>query len=101
MGQSNNIDENKNTFRELHLDVDYYQTMLDDPQLSEDQKRELIETLWNIVIQFIDLGFGIHPFQQAKAEHADDTTEITLSELIGEFADQEREKESEPEGVAE
>ena len=32
-----------------------------DSDLSDDQKRELIETLWSIVIAFVDLGFEVGP----------------------------------------
>ncbi len=50
----------------LSLDVDYYQSFLDDTDIPEDKKRELIETLWSIVVSFVDLGFGVHPVQLAK-----------------------------------
>lgn len=49
----------------LQLDVDYYQSFLDDEDLSEAQKKELLETIWNIVVTFVDLGFGIEPVQVA------------------------------------
>lgn len=49
----------------LTLDVDYFQGFLDDPDISEDEKRELIEVIWSIVVSVIDLGFGVHPVQQA------------------------------------
>lgn len=50
----------------LGIDIDYYQSMLDDADIPEDKKREFVETLWSIVVQFVDLGFGIHPLQQAN-----------------------------------
>ncbi|WP_373354477.1 hypothetical protein [Pseudoroseicyclus sp. CXY001] len=34
---------------------------LEQSDLSEDQKREFIETLWSIILAFVDLGFGIAP----------------------------------------
>ncbi len=49
----------------LTIDWDLYGHYLEDSDLSDDQKRELIQTLWNIVVGFVDLGFGIHPVQQA------------------------------------
>lgn len=55
----------QNNFKSLTLDVDYYQSFLDDADIPEDKRRELIETLWQIVVNFIDLGFGIHPLQQS------------------------------------
>ena len=50
--------------RRLEIDVEKYQALLDDPSLTEDQKRQLIEALWSIIVAFVDLGFGVHPMQQ-------------------------------------
>lgn len=49
----------------LTIDWELYGEYLEDSDLSDDQKREFIETLWSIVIAFVDLGFGVHPVQQA------------------------------------
>ncbi len=50
----------------LTLDVALYENYLTDSDLSEDQKREFLETLWSIIVAFVDLGFGVHPLQQAS-----------------------------------
>lgn len=50
----------------LSVDVEYYQRFLDDPDLSDAQKKELIETLWGIVCEFVMIGFHVHPVQQAQ-----------------------------------
>ena len=55
----------------LTLDVNYYQSFLDDTDIPEDKKRELIETLWSIVVSFVDMGFGVHPVQLAKQAGAE------------------------------
>ncbi len=47
----------------LEVDLDYYQSYLDDLDISEEQKREVIEALWTIVVAFVDLGFGINTVQ--------------------------------------
>lgn len=49
----------------LEIDLDHYQNYLDDPSLSADQKKEIIEALWTIITAFVELGFGVHPAQQA------------------------------------
>lgn len=49
----------------LSIDWELYGTYLEASDLSDEQKREVIEALWSIVISFVDLGFGIHPVQQA------------------------------------
>ncbi|QBK29800.1 hypothetical protein [Roseitalea porphyridii] len=58
----------------LTLDVALYQEYLDDAELSAEQKQEFIETLWNIIVAFVDLGFGIDSVQTVldEAEHGDD-----------------------------
>lgn len=49
----------------LSLDTEYYQSMLDGMDISKEQKQEFIEALWQIVVTFVDLGFGIESTQQA------------------------------------
>lgn len=51
----------------LHLDVDFYQSILDDADIPDTDKRALIETLWQIITAFVDLGFGVHPLQDYDA----------------------------------
>jgi len=68
----------------LSIDWDLYGTYLEDSDLSDEQKREFIETLWSIVVSFVDLGFGIHPLQQALpdgCEQLSDLSEILASDL--------------------
>lgn len=50
--------------RVLTLDFARYEAMLDDPDLSEEQRLEFLETLWSIIVSFVDLGYGVHPMQQ-------------------------------------
>lgn len=42
----------------LPLDVKKYQRHVEDFDLTEEQKVELLETLWSIMAAFVDLGFG-------------------------------------------
>lgn len=52
----------------ITLDVALYESYLEGSDLSEDDKREFLETLWNIVISFVDLGFEVHPVQLAQED---------------------------------
>lgn len=75
----------------LGLDLDYYQAFLDDVDISDAQKVELIETLWQIVVNFIELGFQIHPLNLAQAETnqgaiGKDEAACALERVIGDFA---------------
>lgn len=63
-----NSDSSETDYSALTLDVGLYQDYLDDPSLSEEDKCELIAALWSIVVSFVDLGFGIHPLQQAQKD---------------------------------
>ena len=48
------------------VDYERYEHFLKDTDLSETQKREFLQALWQIIVGFVDLGFGVHPAQQAK-----------------------------------
>ena len=50
----------------LTVDYERYAHLLDDPELSEEQKRELLQALWEIICTFVSIGFGVHPAQQAQ-----------------------------------
>ena len=43
----------------LSIDWQLYADALDQSDLTDNEKREFIETLWYIVVSFVDLGFGI------------------------------------------
>jgi hypothetical protein len=53
----------------LEIDLDHYQSYLDDPALTPDQKEEILGALWTIITAFVELGFGVHPVQQACGKH--------------------------------
>jgi len=48
----------------LSIDWEAYLPFFEDEDISDEEKRELIEALWSIMVSFVDLGFGIHPVQQ-------------------------------------
>jgi hypothetical protein len=49
----------------LTVDVALYQSYLEDSGLSEAQKEEFLRALWCIVVSFVELGFNVHPLQEA------------------------------------
>ena len=68
----------------LTLDVEYFQSLLDDSDAPEAEKRKLIEELWSIIVGFVDLGFGIHPVQQAnptRSELANDSIAKLIADI--------------------
>lgn len=71
MDNTNNVNDAVNnavqekTHRRLEVDVDRYQEYLDDPALSEAERAQIIKALWVIISGFVELGFDVHPAQQA------------------------------------
>lgn len=39
--------------------------------LNEEQSRELLETLWNIMVMFVDLGFRVDPVSLACGQNGE------------------------------
>lgn len=71
----------------ITIDVDYYQRAIDDPDVSEERKRELIQIIGNIVMCFIDLGFGVHPVQLAQQEKRQEQKQQSEKEQLLERSD--------------
>lgn len=45
----------------LRFDWTDWLPYLEDQDIPEEQKREIIETLWSIVVAFVDLGWQLNP----------------------------------------
>jgi hypothetical protein len=48
----------------LTVDVEKYQAMLDGSGLTEEEKKQVLEALWSIIVNFVELGFEVHPLQE-------------------------------------
>lgn len=72
----------------LRFDWTDWLPYLEDQDIPDEQKRELIETLWRIVGAFVDLGWQINP----KAEFAGEALDL---KAILESVDQGKAKEAE------
>ena len=51
--------------RRVEIDIEKYQAYLDHSGMDDAQKEEWLNALWTIIVAFVDLGFGVHPAQQA------------------------------------
>jgi len=60
----------------LTIDWELYGKYLDESDLSDAEKRKFLETLWSIVVSFVDLGFGVHPVQQVTGDNCENHAEI-------------------------
>ncbi|RLK00689.1 hypothetical protein [Ruegeria conchae] len=58
----------------LSVDVERYQHFLDESDLTEVQKAEFLQSLWNIMMSFVELGFGVHPLQEVCGKDAGTST---------------------------
>ncbi|OIQ43711.1 MAG: hypothetical protein BM558_10805 [Roseobacter sp. MedPE-SW] len=59
----------------LTIDWDAYLPFFEDEDISDEHKRDLIEALWANMVSFVDLGFGVHPVQQACGQ------DVSLAEM--------------------
>lgn len=55
----------------LRFDWQDWLPYFDDPDVPLEQKREMIETLWSLVLSFVDLGFDLNPIQISCGEALD------------------------------
>tara|TARA_Y100000780_G_C13576761_1_gene375125 strand:+ start:565 stop:882 length:318 start_codon:yes stop_codon:yes gene_type:complete len=60
-----NTDDCTNQKLSVGIDTSKYEALLADAEISDEDKRELIQALWSIVSSFVKLGFGVHPVQLA------------------------------------
>jgi hypothetical protein len=51
--------------------VDEYREYLDEFEITEEQKAELLQTLWWIMVTFADIGWGVDSVQQCVPSLAD------------------------------
>lgn len=70
--------------KRIEFDFDKYAQFLEDADLSESEKLELCKAVWNIMSEFVMLGFGVHPIQQAcgKDNFSDLAIPIPSSNLL-------------------
>jgi hypothetical protein len=54
--------------RRLEIDLERYQTFIDDNELSEKEKADFVNALWTVIVAFVDLGYGVHPVQSECAQ---------------------------------
>lgn len=48
----------------LRVDLQEFEHHLEGSSLTDAEKREYLEIFWNIVMAFVDLGYGLNPIQE-------------------------------------
>lgn len=66
----------------LEIDYAYYEAYLKNADMTPEQKRELLDCLWNIIVGFVDLGFGVHPVQQVLGDEPNPSHEKAGDRMI-------------------
>lgn len=79
----------------LSIDWEDFAHHLQDSDLSDEQKREFIETLFEIMLAFVDLGFGLHPVQQACEQNRDSPLSLPV-DLLSSFHSDNRSDQAAP-----
>jgi hypothetical protein len=54
----------------LTFDPEAFREHLEDFDFTDEEAAAFLEALWSILVGFVDLGFEIHPVQQATAADA-------------------------------
>lgn len=60
----------------IEFDWKLYKNYVENPDLTDEEKEQAIKAMWNIVINFVDYGFGVHPVQQANPKMDIDDQDI-------------------------
>lgn len=58
--------EARRSFPVITFDYELYAHYLDDEDLTEEEKEEFLRSLWNLIVEFMSLGYEIHPVQHAQ-----------------------------------
>ncbi|MEP3847440.1 MAG: hypothetical protein ABJM43_19010 [Paracoccaceae bacterium] len=67
----------------MKVDVERYQAYLDGSNLSEVEKAEFLQALWQIIVSFVDLGFGVHPLQEVCGKESGGISDSAKGGLDG------------------
>ncbi len=62
----------------LELDTAKYEAMLTDMPLSDAERHEFLQAIWQIVVSFVQLGFEVKASDQSCGELAQSSTDPAL-----------------------
>lgn len=51
--------------RAITLDIELYQSFLDNSDLNEDEREAYLEAIWQVIVGFIDFGLVVKPAQKS------------------------------------
>ena len=50
----------------LTIDYAHYDRYLEESGLSEEEKRQFLDAMWSIIVEFVAMGFAVHPAQATQ-----------------------------------
>lgn len=69
------------TVSTLAFDKEKYLPELEDTDLTEEQKIEMLQALWSIMEAFVDLGFGVNSIHRFFSERAAESSESGMDRV--------------------
>lgn len=55
--------------------MERYQHFLDSTDMTAAEKADFLQSLWQIIVSFVELGYGVHPLQEVCGKDAGISTE--------------------------
>ena len=81
------------------VDVEKYQAFLDGWDATSAEKEEFLQTLWGIIVSFVEWGYGVHPLQEVCGKDAECGGK-TATEAFDAVCSDEPEQEEKPNGFS-
>jgi hypothetical protein len=79
----------------LTVDVERYQAYLDGIEMTNAQKEEFLQSMWQIIVSFVELGFGVHPLQEVCGKDEQSTTQSAVDAFDAVHSDQPKDENKE------
>lgn len=68
-----------NTAKSVGFDYERYAHLLNDTGLSDEDKQDILSALWAIITEFVQMGFGVHPIQDAYSGDQKERGQVEVS----------------------
>ena len=62
----------------LTVDAERYQAYLEGTEMTNAQKEEFLQSMWQIIVSFVELGFDVHPLQEVCGKEGKNTTQSAV-----------------------
>ncbi|MEE2943832.1 MAG: hypothetical protein VX444_01525 [Pseudomonadota bacterium] len=80
----------------LKVDVERYQSYLDDSDWTDAQKEEFLQNFWQVIVGLVEFGFGVHPVQEVCGKDARTNTQNAAGAFDAVCSDKPESEEDSP-----